>query len=401
MRITTNMTYQSSMKALQKASERLDSASEQMSSGNKFNTAGEDPTGMAQKLSLTSKINAYQQFNTNGGSLDSSLSIEGTALDSFVSSIQSAQTLVQRANNATLSAEDKKSIATELTEIQKQLFNLMNTQNADGEYIFSGNQSDISPFYVDSSGVYKYQGDDGQRSVQVAPAIQIASNDPGSSVFQSVATRRTASPASSNLSITVDNQNNFDAFFKANYDFSSTADNSFTLTTTAGSPSPDLYTISDSSGDLLSGTFTLGEPISFNGLSLTVYTAGSESFEFDVPENDNILNTLSDMINALNNSESLSASDWSNAVADTQVHLSNTLDKVNMTLGAIGGRQNNLEQVMSSNSALETISTEAKANVSEVDLYEAISNVSQEQNALTMAQNAFAQTTRSTLFDYI
>ena len=42
-----------------------------------------------------------------------------------------------------------------------------------------------------------------------------------------------------------------------------------------------------------------------------------------------------------------------------------------------------------------------KANVSEIDLYEAISNVSQQENTLTMAQQAFAKVNKSTLFDYL
>ncbi len=402
MRITTNMTYQSSMKALQKASERLDTASEQMTTGNKFNTSGEDPTGMAQKLSLTSKIAAYQQYNTNGSLLDSSLSLEGTVLDSFVTTIQSAQTLVQSSVNGSLSADDKKSIATELTELQKQLYDLMNTQNADGEYIFAGNQSQTQPFTIDSSGNYVYQGDNGQRSIQVAPSVQIDSNDSGLAIFQQVATRRTASTTDSNFTVAVDSQSNFNSFYKSSYDFTTTANNTFNLVTVAGSP--DQYQITDSSGTTLqSGDFVQGEAISFNGLSLTVDAAAgsSQSFSLDAPQNDNILNTLSDMIEALNNSDSLTDDEWSSIVADTETHLTNTLDKVNITLGAVGGRQNNLDQIMTSNSSLETISSEAKANVSEVDLYEVVSKVAQEQNALTMAQTAFAQVNQSTLFDYI
>lgn len=128
MRITTNMTYQNSTRALQKASERLDKASEQMTTGDKFTTAGEDPTGMAQKMSLSSKISAFQQYNTNGGLLDSSLTLEGTILDSATTNLQSAYTLVQKSVNGTMSDSDKKSIASELEQLQSQLYDLMNSK---------------------------------------------------------------------------------------------------------------------------------------------------------------------------------------------------------------------------------------------------------------------------------
>ena len=55
---------------------------------------------------------------------------------------------------------------------------------------------------------------------------------------------------------------------------------------------------------------------------------------------------------------------------------------VNTKLGEIGGRMNTLDDVMSSNTSLSTIATEAKSErLREVDMYAAISNVSQEQNA--------------------
>ena len=87
--------------------------------------------------------------------------------------------------------------------------------------------------------------------------------------------------------------------------------------------------------------------------------------------------------------------------ADTQTHLNNAMTKVNTTLGELGGRMNNLDQITNSNSALSAIDQEAKANVSEVDMYEAISKVVQEQNSLTAAQQAYSKIQKSTLFDYL
>ncbi len=225
MRITTNMTYQNSTRALQKASERLDKASEQMTTGDKFATAGEDPTGMAQKLSLTSKITAFQQYSTNGSLLDSSLTLEGTILDSVTTNLQSAYTLTQKSVNGAMSATDKKSIASELEQLQSQLYDLMNSKNADGEYIFGGNQSQTQPFVKNDAGDYEFKGDTGQRMIQVAPSVQIEANDSGLSVFQQVATRRTLSSTATDLAIGVSSQSEFDSFFRNQYDFTTPANN--------------------------------------------------------------------------------------------------------------------------------------------------------------------------------
>ena len=402
MRISTNMMYQSSTRSLQKVSERLDKASQQMSSGDKFSTAGEDPTGMSAKLSLNSKITAYKQYNTNGNLLDSSLTLEGTVLSSITTSMQSAYTLVQQSQNGSLSTSDRKSIASELEELQSQIYDLMNSKNADGEYIFGGNQSQTQPFIRNSNGNYQFQGDTGQRMIQVAPSVQIAANDSGLEVFQSVPTRRTASETSANLTVSISSQAEFDSFSHNNYDFVTATNNDYTITTTA---SPDVYNILDSDGVtvLQSGSYVQGEAITFNGLSLTMdIPAGgaTQGFSLDAPQNDNILNTLNKMIVALNDS-TISSSDYAAMAADTEIHLSNAMDRVDITQGAVGGRQKNLEQVTDSNSALSTISQEARANVSEIDLYDAISNVAQEESALSVAQQAFTKINQSTLFDYL
>ncbi len=402
MRITTNMTYQNSTRALQKASERLDKASEQMTTGDKFATAGEDPTGMAQKLSLTSKITAFQQYSTNGSLLDSSLTLEGTILDSVTTNLQSAYTLTQKSVNGAMSATDKKSIASELEQLQSQLYDLMNSKNADGEYIFGGNQSQTQPFVKNDAGDYEFKGDTGQRMIQVAPSVQIEANDSGLSVFQQVATRRTLSSTSTDLAIGVSSQSEFDSFFRNQYDFTTPANNIYTISTTA---SPDQYLITGNNGYSQTGDYIPGEAINFNGISLTMAAAAgsgpAQQFTLDAPTNDNVLNSLNTMIDKLKNSSTLTDEEWASTIADVQTHINNTLDRVGIIQGAVGGRQNNLDQIMNSNSSLQTITSEAKANVSEIDLYEAISNVSLQENALTMAQQAFAKVNKSTLFDYL
>ena len=75
MRITTNMMYDRSVNSLMNATERLSKASEQLDTGDRFTTAGEDPTAMAQKLNLTTEIARYQQYSSNGTSLKNSLSL--------------------------------------------------------------------------------------------------------------------------------------------------------------------------------------------------------------------------------------------------------------------------------------------------------------------------------------
>ena len=404
MRISTNMQFDRHLRSLMNTSGRLDKANERLLSGDKFATAGEDPFGMSQKMGLTTNIELYQQYTTNGNLLQSTLSHEETVLSSINDNLLSTTTLLQKIQNGAMSDGDLQDLGHELEMRQAELYDLMNSKDPQGEYLFSGNQTQTQPFAKDANGRYVFQGDAGVRSVQVSPSVSIQASDSGHTIFETAATRRTASPltGNNNISILVSDQGAYDTYYKNNYDTSSTASNSFIFNTIAGTP--DTYEITDSGGTVLkSGDYVAGEALDFNGLSITVdvATGGSQSFQMDSPTNDNILNSLSDIIAVLKDPSSFSGDELQQAVADVQTHMSHTRDQVGTALWQTGARMNTLDSVLASNGSLEESNTEARAAVSEIDMYQAITDLYKEQNALSVAQQTFGKLQQQSLFDYL
>ncbi|MGU5674452.1 flagellar hook-associated protein FlgL [Aeromonas hydrophila] len=401
MRITTNMVYDRNISSLNGANERLSTAYEQLMTGNKFKTAGEDPSGMSQKLALTKEIDLFKQYGVNGSLLENSLGHEETVLTALNTAMTSAQTLIQKANDSAVGYEDRQAIASELEGLQKQMFDLMNSKNSQGEYIFGGNQSKTQPFIQDASGNYVFQGDTGQRNIQVSPTVQIPANDSGFNLFEIVPTRRTSSAGSANIQVGVADQGHFDSFYRNNYD-PSLASNQYTVNTIAGTP--DTYEIRDGGGALLqSGDYVAGNKIPFNGLELTLsLPAGgaAQNFVLDPPQNNNILDGMSDFITALRD-PNIMPDTFQLKVADATSHMKNARLNVDQGLGEIGGRMNGLEQVMGSNEGLSTLNQQARAKVSEADLYEVIATLSKEDAALSATQLSFSKISKLTLFDYI
>jgi flagellar hook-associated protein 3 FlgL len=400
MRITTNMMYNRGLSSLSAAAERQNTAYEQLYSGDKFKTAGQDPSGMSQKMALTKEIDLFQQYGVNGSLLETSLGHEETILSSLNDAMLSAQTLMQKANDSALSQTDRESVAKELEGLQQQMFDLMNSKNSQGEYIFGGNQSKTQPFVKDPSGNYVFQGDTGQREIQVSSTVRIPANDSGLDLFETVPTRRTASADTADIQVKVGAQGQFDNFYRTNYD-SALASNKYTVTTVAGVP--DSYQITDVGGNVLqNGDYVAGEDINFNGLTLNLSQgAGTvQEFSLDQPKNDNILNGISDFLGALRD-PNLSNDDFQLRSQDAQAHLGNARQRMDTGLGALGGRMNSLEQVMSSNTGLDTLNQQARAKVSEIDLYEVISTLSKENAAMSASQQAFSNISKLTLFDYI
>ncbi|CAM3946036.1 flagellar hook-associated protein FlgL [Aeromonas bestiarum] len=401
MRITTNMVYNRNISSLNNANERLSTAYEQLQSGDKFKTSGEDPSGMSQKMALTKEIDLFKQYGVNGSLLENSLGHEETVLTALNTAMTSAQTLIQKANDSAVGFDDRKAIASELEGLQKQMFDLMNSKNSQGEFIFGGNQSKTQPFVKDASGNYLFQGDTGQRNIQVSPTVQIAANDSGFNLFEIVPTRRTSSAGSANIQVGVADQGNFDSFYRNNYD-PALASNQYTVTTAAGAP--DTYEIRDGGGTLLqSGDYVAGNKIPFNGLELTLdLPAGgaAQNFVLDPPQNNNILDGMSDFITALQD-PNITPDTFQVKVADATSHMKNARLNVDQGLGEIGGRMNSLEQVLGSNEGLSTLNQQARAKVSEADLYEVIAALSKEDAALSASQLSFSKISKLTLFDYI
>ena len=66
-----------------------------------------------------------------------------------------------------------------------------------------------------------------------------------------------------------------------------------------------------------------------------------------------------------------------------------------------GARGANIDAIIQSDESLTDIKKEAKANVSEMDAFEAVSNLLVAQNALQVAQQSYNLVHSTTLFDYM
>ena len=127
---------------------------------------------------------------------------------------------------------------------------------------------------------------------------------------------------------------------------------------------------------------------------------GTINITMDPPQTDNILNQINVAIDALRNDD-LSNSERTNLLGQAQVNVENAKDNVDMYRGRVGARAANIDNVINSNESMSVIKQEAKANVTEMDVYEAVSDLLREQNALSVSQQSFSIVHGSSLFDFI
>lgn len=159
---------------------------QQLATGQKILAPSDDPGAATRILNLTQVIETTDQYQRNGDFADTRLALEETVLTDIGDMLQRVRELAVQANNATNTAQDRKSIAIEVRANLDSLLQLSNSKDANGEYLFSGFKTDTEPFLDAGSGNFNYAGDQGQRSLQVGPKRQVATGDAGDDVFMRV-----------------------------------------------------------------------------------------------------------------------------------------------------------------------------------------------------------------------
>jgi flagellar hook-associated protein 3 FlgL len=183
MRVATSWSNQLGINAMLNQQTKLNETQLKLSSGKKYLTPSENPLAATSLLSLDQRIKENQQYQDNIGVARQRLSLENTGLSNATDILQKIRELTVQGLNASNSAENRKQIAGEVDQLNAQLLNIANTQNANGEYIFSGYATDKRAF---TDSPYAYQGDANQRSITIGPNRLVTDGDPGESVFGTV-----------------------------------------------------------------------------------------------------------------------------------------------------------------------------------------------------------------------
>jgi len=187
MRISTVWSQQLSVNAMAAKQTQLSKVQQQLSTGLKVSTPADDAAGAVKVLDLERTIAKTEQYQNNIATTRGRLSLTESALASANDIIANARELTIRARNDTLNSEDRLSIKVEVDQLIEQLAGTANSQNANGEFIFSGDLSTVAPFEKNvTTGEYVYQGGQKQRALQISPTRQVADSDLGFNVFEDV-----------------------------------------------------------------------------------------------------------------------------------------------------------------------------------------------------------------------
>jgi len=392
------MMHTSALTAMMNVQADLQKAQEQVSSGKRVTKPSDDPVAAARIMQLQQQQASNTQYGDNISALKTRLSLSDTSLADADSIIQQVSTLAIQANNGSLSDSDKKSIAAQLNQLSQQLMSVANTQDSNGEYLYSGYATTTQPFTRDANGVVTYSGDQGVRQLQIGASQFMDDSTTGQEIFMSAPSGNgtfALSSASTNtgsgvISGTVQNR-------------ASWTGGDYTLKFTSATD----WEVRDSSNNLVTSgaNYKAGNAITFNGVSLSVSgtPAAGDSFTVASSTTKDIFSTIDDLVAALQAPTDTAAqqAQFQNAVNAVSTQLGQSENQVLGARASVGARVSALDTADSARQDAADQLTKSVSTLQDADYAESVSRYSQLYTALQAAQQAYAKTSQLSLFSYL
>lgn len=144
MRITYRMMTSKYSSNLNGLSVQLDKLNTQVATGRKYSRSSEDVSSAVRGYQIRRNLAKIEGYQNNISHAQGFLTNSESALGQIEGSLSEAADKVLSGMNETKTADDRKIIATELREIQKQILETLNT-SATGQFLFGGT-ADEKPF---------------------------------------------------------------------------------------------------------------------------------------------------------------------------------------------------------------------------------------------------------------
>lgn len=352
MRISTNQFHSQGIASIQKHQEDILKTQLQLSTGMRVNAPSDDPVASSQINALKESIATIDQYAKNGDFAKSQLVQEETAITGTIDALQRARELGIQMLNGTYNDADRAATAAEIDEIVSHVSNMMNYTNSEGEKLFAGSNVDAEQAFIadpNNPGFYKYIGS-GDVNGATPPQDQLALY--GSRFVQ----------------ISFDDNNSLNP---------------------------------DDKGDASRVRITDNGAKVFQVDS----SLNSASFDFTTGVDNNVLNSLVNMSNLLkgNGEETAFAGTGGTppTLEEVVTQFADAIDNLGKVRAEIGGRQNRIESQFDAGEAFKLSLEERRMNLEELDVVQGITDLTQQQNALQMAQQVFTRVNDMSLFNYL
>ena len=399
MRISSIEQFQQGIDSILNQQAKLNQTQLQLATGKKVLKPSDDPAVATQLLNLSSLKANNLQYDRNINTALNELELQESVLASSGNVLQRVRELVIQANNATQGPQTREAIADEISNLADELLQLANTKSPSGEYIFAGYNS-RTPAFAKSGAGFVYQGDQGQRLLQVSEDTQLAVRDNGADVFQGMTT------GDGRFLLETPVSNTGDGLVKMSSTIDAISDN-YTITFIQTNPGdPLLYSVSgEDVGAVATGTFAAGEAINFNGISIEIEGApiNGDSYQINRSVRQDVFQSVQAIANALLAGAETGAksSKLVNDLGQSISTMDQALEHLQSRRTIVGNRLQALDTRASENADGLLRLERQTSELNDLDFAEAVSRLNLQTTALQAAQQSYIKIQGLSLFNYL
>ena len=399
MRISSIEQFQQGIESILDQQARLNRTQQQLATGKNVLSPSDDPAAASQLLKLSSLIATNEQYDRNVAAAQNELELQESVLASSGNVLQRVRELVIQANNAAQSNQSRAAIGDEINNLADELLQLSNTKNVSGEYIFSGYNS-RTPAYVKVGSGFEFQGDQGQRLLQISEDAQLAVRDNGQDVFEGMTL------GDGRFLLQTPGTNSGEALVKLTSATDAVSDD-YAITFTQGTADGAVtYSIVGAeTGVIATGAYRSSEAISFNGITIEIEgkVSDGDSYQIQKSARQNIFQSVQAIADALQASLNTSSelSKLSNDLSQAIGSLDRGLEHLQGRRTIIGNRLQSVDTRVERN-ADERLRLEREVSeIQDLDFAEAVSQLNLQSTALQAAQQAYVKIQGLSLFNYL
>ena len=408
MRLPTISTYRNQVQQLSKTYDNISRIQDQVSSGKKFSRTSENPVAGQHIKSINNFISRIESYNNNLSLSENRAAVMDSNIGQAISRIDRALELVQQAKNGGLTDDNRSNIAEEIKSILQEVLNIANTRDTNGEYIFSGFNSNIQAFSK-TAGQYQYQGSTEGSQIEIGEGVQVLYNESGQRVFGNIKN------GNGEYSISSDTLNNTGSGQLNKIDITnhSLTPQSYTITMVTNSAGDLAYEVTGSnSGQMIptpplispadAPTFVKGESIEIDG-GILANISGSPNdgdvFYIQPSTSQNVFKTLENIVEALTipNTNEKNKADMGQALNQELMSLKGSFDHLVLMQTEAGNRAKLIENQNEVNSRLTFDQQKLLSHLSDTDMSVAVSELTQQLSILELSQQSYMRI-QNTLF---
>lgn len=397
MRVSTSNNYDKVVSNLQQRQNDLSSKQNQMTSGLRVSKGSDDPVAAARAERAQATLSRSETDKRTADAAKNAMTLSESALGDATDLLQSARETLVQAGNGSYTDAERQALAAKLSEIRKQLFQVANSPDGNGGYLFGG-QGSAAPPFIDATGGVQFVGQGGQNLADASDIVPTTIDGQaawlqarsGNGVFVTDSTVQNGTAWINAGSVSDPSQ-------LTGHDYS------VQFTVSGSTITYDIVDTTASSTVVSGATYTPGKAIQVDGMSFTIAGTPANGDTFSIEPSTNslsVFDALDDAISTLN-STGLNSGQIAQAINQGL----RNVDSLSATMGsaraAAGETLNRIDGIEERLDDQVLAAKTSKSDAVDLDMVEAISDFQTEQSAYQAALQTYAMVQKMSLFQYI